>query len=198
MHTIKNGDDQRPPGNGHGGTKPISGMARRVNKADTSDPSHKGVGVVLWSPKDNDRMEDKGACSDVLMIPSGNDMRKSSLVVVDGLRPRQVLAASLLVQGRRGKDVAGALGVSAETVSRWRQLPAFEALMHRMLLETIDTAKVGMVSLCAESVEHLRGLLHSFSDKTVLKAITLILNKVGPVLGVVGTELRRPSDSQTK
>ena len=69
--------------------------------------------------------------------------------------------------------------------------------MHTLLQESIDSTKLGIVALCSESVEHLRGLIRSFSDATALKAITLILNKVGPVLGVVGAELRRPSDSQT-
>jgi Homeodomain-like domain len=120
------------------------------------------------------------------------------LVAVEGLRPRQVLAASLLVQGRRGKDVAAALGVSAETVSRWRQLPEFQALMHRLLQETIDTARLGIVALCAESIEHLRGLIRSFDDDKAMNAIALVLGKAAPVLGVIGTELRRPPDSKTE
>jgi hypothetical protein len=134
----------------------------------------------------------------VILVPAVDDTRKSSLVAVEGLRPRQVLAANLLVQGRRGKDVAAALGVSAETVSRWRQLPEFQALMHRLLQETIDTTRLGIVALCAESIEHLRGLIRSFDDDKAMKAITLVLGKAAPVLGVIGSELRRPPDSKTE
>jgi hypothetical protein len=94
--------------------------------------------------------------------------------------------------------VAAALGVSAEMVSRWRQCPEFQALMHRLHQETIDTTKLGIVSLCAESIDHPRGLLRSFDDATALKAITVILSKAAPVLGVIGTELRRPPDSKTE
>jgi hypothetical protein len=50
----------------------------------------------------------------------------------------------------------------------------------------------------AESIDHLRGLLRAFDDATALKAITLILSKAAPVLGVIGAELRRPSDSKTE
>lgn len=150
-------------------------------------------GVVVASSKAHDSTEETSAYGDVLMIPVVNDRRKSSLVVVDGLRPRQVLAATCLVQGRRGKDVAAALGVSAKTVSRWRQLPEFQGLMHRLLQETIDTTKLGMVALYAESIEPLRGLIRSFDDGTAMKAITLVLGKVGPVLDVIGAELRQPT-----
>jgi hypothetical protein len=85
------------------------------------------------------------------------------------------------------------VGVSPETISRWRQQTAFQGLMHRLLQETVDAAKLGLVSLCAESILHLRGLIQSFSDDTSLKAITLVLGKVGPVLGVIGTEVRQPT-----
>ena len=128
----------------------------------------------------------------MIVVTAVDDMR-SAPVVVEGLRPRQVIAANLLVQGRRGKDVAAALGVSAETVSRWRQRPEFQALMHRLLPETIDTTRLGIVSLCAESIEHLRGLLRSLDDATALKAITLILSRVAPVLSVIGAEIRQPA-----
>jgi hypothetical protein len=109
------------------------------------------------------------------------------------LRPKQVRAATLLVLGQQGKDVAATIGVAPETLSRWRQRPEFEALMHELLRDTIDSARFGLVSLCAESVEHLRGLVRSFDDETALKAISLVLSKVGPVLAVVGKEMQRPA-----
>ena len=49
-----------------------------------------------------------------------------------------------------------------------------------------------MVLAVRESIDHLRGLVRSFSDETSPRAITLVLGKVGPVLNVVGSELRRP------
>jgi hypothetical protein len=45
------------------------------------------------------------------------------------LRPKQVRAATLLVMGQQGKDVASTLGVALETLSGWKQRPEFEALM---------------------------------------------------------------------
>jgi len=65
-------------------------------------------------------------------------------------------------------------------------------LTHDLLMQSVDAARMGLVSLCAESVDHLRGLVRSFHDGTSLKAITLILTKAGPVLGLANAELRRP------
>ena len=125
------------------------------------------------------------------------ETQEAKSFLVRNLSPRQVLAAQMLAQGRRGIEVAKALNVSEETVSRWRQRPEFQALMRELLRETIDATRLGIVSLCAESVLHLRGLIRSFDNDTSLKAITLVLGKVGPVLGVIGTELRRsPPDSE--
>ena len=39
----------------------------------------------------------------------------------------QTLAAQLLALGRTGRSVAGELGIREETVSRWKQRPAFQA-----------------------------------------------------------------------
>ena len=115
--------------------------------------------------------------------------------LVRNLSPRQVLAAQMLAQGRRGIEVAKALSVSEETVSRWRQRPEFQALMRELLQETIDATRLGIVSLCAESILHLRGLIRSIDNDTSLKAITLVLGKVAPVLGVIGAEPARPPEA---
>ena len=157
-------------------------------------PATKEVGVPLTCSETTGNV----ARSDVILIPTVNDLR-SAPVSVEGLRPRQVIAASLLVQGRRGKDIAAALGVSAETVSRWRQQPEFQAFMHRLLQETIDRTKLGLVSLCAESIDCMRGLLRTLNDDTTLKAVALILGKVGPVLGVIGAEVRQtPAETDAR
>jgi hypothetical protein len=105
----------------------------------------------------------------------------------------------MLIEGRLGKDIAKALNVSPETISRWRHTEAFEALMRELLQESVDATRLGLVSLCAESIVHLRGLVRSFDDRTSLKAITLLLNRAAPVLAVLGTEIRQqPAAQQTR
>src|SRR5437773_9949667 len=73
-----------------------------------------------------------------------------ALPVVAGLRPKQVRAAMMLVEGRMAKEVACHLHVSPETVSRWRSQPAFQLLIGNMLRESIDATKLGLLSLFSE------------------------------------------------
>lgn len=63
---------------------------------------------------------------------------KHMLPVVPGLRPKQVLAATMLAEGRMAKEVALLLEVSPETVSRWRAQPAFQLLVRELLQESIE------------------------------------------------------------
>jgi hypothetical protein len=118
--------------------------------------------------------------------------KRVALPVVAGLRPKQVLAAMMLVEGRMAKDVAQYLHVSPETVSRWRSHAAFQLLMGDLLQESIDATRLGLVSLCSESILHLRGLIWALDDKTALKAISLLFSKAGPVLAAVSSEVQRP------
>jgi transposase-like protein len=164
--------------------KAISRPAKRANASGTGHPSLSELGVAVegpWDPADDADAEDHVISTAVA----------TTLPSVIGRRPKQVLAAMMLVQGQQAKQVAATLGIAPETLSRWRHRPEFEALMRELLQDTVDATRLGLVSLCAESIVHLRGLVRSFSDDTALKAITLVLGKVGPVLGVIGNELRR-------
>jgi len=119
-------------------------------------------------------------------------MRNVALPVIAGLRPKQVLAAMMIVEGRMAKEVAQYLRVSPETVSRWRALPAFQALVRDMVQDSIDATKLGLLSLCSESIGHLRGLIRGMDDEMALKAITLLFSKAGPVLAAMSAEVQRP------
>lgn len=117
---------------------------------------------------------------------------KPPLPVVPGLRPKQVHAAMMLVEGRMAKDVAAFLEVSPETVSRWRTQPAFQVLMHQLLQDSIDATKFGLVSLFADSIMQLRCLVNAIEDETALKAIALLFSKAGPMLTAINAEVHRP------
>ena len=157
----------------------------------THHPSPNSVDIPLARSEASDPANDTGSVD--AEVPAASAVAKSTAVVVRELAPRQVRAAMLLVEGRRGTEVAKALNVAPETISRWRRRPEFQALTRELLQETVEATRLGIVSLCAESIDHLRGLVRSFNDDTSLKAITLVLGKVGPVLSVVGAELRQPS-----
>jgi len=125
---------------------------------------------------------------------AANDGQASTAVVVRELAPRQVLAATMLVEGRRGRDVAKALNVSEETVSRWRHRPEFEALTRELLRQHVDAVRLGLIALTGEAIGQLHNLINGFSDRISLQACALVLNRAAPVLGSIGTELRRPSE----
>lgn len=152
------------------------------NVAGGASPTAVALSKACGSTKEPQMPDDPSTVS------AHTDMQPSPAVMVHELRPRQVRAAQMLIEGRRGKDVAAAVGVSPETVSRWKAQPEFEEFTRLLLQDSVDATRLGIVSLCAESIEHLRGLVRSFNDQTALKAITLVLGKVGPVLGVISAE----------
>lgn len=117
--------------------------------------------------------------------------------VVPGLRPKQVLAAMMLVEGRMAKEVAMHLQLSPETVSRWRTQPAFLLLMRELLQDSIEATKLGLVSLFSESIVHLRGLICGLDDDKALKAINVLYSKAGPVLTAINTEVQRPVSGES-
>jgi hypothetical protein len=139
-----------------------------------------------------EEMADDAMPEHLIPVAGVNDLQASTAVVVHDLRPKQVLAATLLVQGQQGRQVAKVLNVSEETVSRWRHRPEFEALMRELLREHIDSVRLGLIALSGEAIGQLHNLINAFSDQTSLKACALVLNRVGPLLGVIGEELRRP------
>ena len=51
------------------------------------------------------------------------------------LKENQLLAIPLVVQGVSGREIAKQLSVAEETVSRWKQLPEFQARVNSILME---------------------------------------------------------------
>jgi hypothetical protein len=113
-----------------------------------------------------------------------------STVAQRALHPRQMDAAALLVGGMLVKNVAQALGVAEETVTRWKRRPDFQAAMKSMLQERLAATQMAMVSLCQDAVEELRCLIHGSNDMTRLRAIELVLGTVSRGLSVVPPGIR--------
>jgi hypothetical protein len=95
-----------------------------------------------------------------------------------GLHPKQVQAATLLVGGMLGKDVAQALDIAEETVCRWRKKPEFQDFMQSMLAERVHAARIGLLSLTQDCIEQLRCLIHGGNELVSLRAIELVLGIV--------------------
>lgn len=77
------------------------------------------------------------------------------------LNKNQLLAVQMLATGRSGKDVANELGVTAETVSRWRQEPDFRQQLDDILFASQKIASQRLAALMIKSLEVLED---SFCD----------------------------------
>jgi len=171
-------------------TNALSRPAKRSAGVRTNHPCPKPARTAVRVPTASGAWDEESE-RDPLPTPA-DKTRPSTAVVVRDLRPRQVIAAGLLVSGKQGKEVAAALNIAEETVSRWRQQVAFRNLMEQLLRQHIDSMQLSMVTLTGEAIAELHNLLHAFSDTVSLKACAVILSKAAPILSVLSGELRQP------
>ena len=92
------------------------------------------------------------------------------------LSPKQSKAAALLAQGRKSKDVAKCVGVSAQTISGWRKYPEFEATMNTLQLEFLEVSRRQMQALAIDAVDTLADLMKADKgEATRIKATVTVL-----------------------
>lgn len=100
------------------------------------------------------------------------------------LKPKQIHAATLLAQGLLCKDVAEAVGVSAQTISNWQKDLHFEALLNRIKLETLEASRTQMQGLARLAVATLENILQGGSSDAIrLKAAEVVFAHVGLTQG---------------
>lgn len=75
------------------------------------------------------------------------------------LKENQLLAAQLLATGKSGKMVAEAVGVTEETISRWRQDKDFKIYMMELLVEAHEAARTRLQSLVDKAVTNIEAAL---------------------------------------
>ena len=71
------------------------------------------------------------------------------------LKENQLLAIPLVAQGVSGREIAEQLSVAEETVSRWKQVPEFQAGVNAILLECREIAKQRLRNLLTNSLDLL-------------------------------------------
>jgi transcriptional regulator with XRE-family HTH domain len=100
------------------------------------------------------------------------------------LKPRQVRAATLLAQGLLCKEVAKAVGVSAQTISNWQKNLHFEALVNRTKLEMLEASRAQMQGLARLAVATVENILQGGgSDAIKLKAAEVVFAHAGLTQG---------------
>lgn len=75
------------------------------------------------------------------------------------LNNQQLAAIRLLASGVRSKTAAEKVGVTPETISRWRKIPEFIATMNEIQGEAHDDTRGALRSLQNEAVNAVKDLL---------------------------------------
>lgn len=92
-----------------------------------------------------------------------------------GLTAQQWQAVALLTSGMRAVDVAQQVGVTPETISRWRAVPLFTAAYNQSVRDAYS-ATIGQVrDIAAEAIQTLRESLQSKDERVRLSAAMAIL-----------------------
>ena len=95
------------------------------------------------------------------------------------LTPEQLNAIDLLILGKTDREVAEAVGVRRETVTKWHKNPFFSAELSIRREELWSDAKLRLKSLAHEAVNVLTRGLSSQDKKVAITAAVHILKTVG-------------------
>ena len=92
-----------------------------------------------------------------------------------GLTAQQWQAIGLLVAGAKQVDTAETVGVTQETVSRWRASPMFASALNLAIRDSY-TATIGQVrDITKDAIDALRQSLYSEDEKVRLSAALAVL-----------------------
>ena len=96
---------------------------------------------------------------------------------------------TLLARGSNGKDTAEKLGVTTETVSRWRSDFDFQAALNQLLIEAQQESKDKLRHLSSVALATLEDLMSDLdtSAKDRLTAALKILEITNVKTGVIGS-----------
>ena len=110
---------------------------------------------------------------------------------VTSLKPRQVQALHLLAVGRPASEVAAVVNVSAMTIFRWKQSPAFRSRLERVSNSGLEEIAKKLQALSLTAVETLQESLCDMSLPVHLRAkVALgVLGSLGSVNAVLTKRL---------
>lgn len=91
------------------------------------------------------------------------------------LNAKQEQAAILLSTGLSGSAVAMQVGITAETISRWKLSPDFLAAINAHQKERVSVAREKLRELAQKAVSTIDGLMDSKSEGIRLKAAVSLL-----------------------
>ena len=75
------------------------------------------------------------------------------------INQNQLLAAQMLAAGKTGKAVAEQLGVTEETISRWKQNPDFKIYLDELIIGVHESARLKLQSLVEKAVNAIESAI---------------------------------------
>ncbi len=95
---------------------------------------------------------------------------------VYGLNDRQLQAVYLTVQGWPGVAIAEEIGVTPQTISEWRRLPAFQAACNRFRQDTFTSVRDGLREAGMTAVEALTEVMKDGPASARVAAASRVLD----------------------
>lgn len=92
-----------------------------------------------------------------------------------GLTAQQWQAVALLVAGKKQVEVAEALGLTQETVSRWRNSPLFAAALNLAVRDAYSSTIGEVRGLVTDAIAALRECMYSEDERLRLSAALAVL-----------------------
>ncbi len=78
---------------------------------------------------------------------------------INELSETQKQAAMLIASGKQQNEIAQILSVAPETISRWRQIPQFEAEINNILRSAADAVRERLRGLASDAVDVIESVL---------------------------------------
>ena len=94
------------------------------------------------------------------------------------LKEKQLLAIPLVAQGVSGREIAKQLTVTEETVSRWKQLPEFQAGVNSILMECREDTQQQLRHVISLSLTIIQEELQNTNSSTRVSLALKLVNSM--------------------
>jgi len=95
------------------------------------------------------------------------------------LDERQIRAARMEAEGVVMREIAEEVGVTRKTVYRWREIPAYSALVSGLLADTQRAARATLRAGAKAAAARVLALVESEDERIALSAAQTLLDRTG-------------------
>jgi len=95
------------------------------------------------------------------------------------LTPKQLKAAILYAEGLKGTDIAKSISVTPQTISEWKNNPAFKAEINKLKWDALCSARDRIQGLAGDAVDSIQELLKAENEEVRRKACRDVFELIG-------------------